>query len=95
MNEYKELIGELRVSGMTKGNCELLLNAADAIEQLSKERDAAIVDIHWLIVSWFTTGRLDVCKICWNYNDGNYNDECKNCHSLCPYGHFGWRGVQE
>ena len=61
---------------------------------ITKERDEAIADIHWLIVSQFTTGRIDVCKICRNYNEGNFNNECKNCHVLCPYGNFSWRGVQ-
>lgn len=42
MNDYKELIDKLRIAGMTEGHCEILLNAADAIEQLVKERDAAV-----------------------------------------------------
>lgn len=33
--DYKELICKLRIAGMTEGNCELLLNTADAIEELT------------------------------------------------------------
>ncbi|MBQ0142847.1 MAG: hypothetical protein KBT06_08635 [Prevotellaceae bacterium] len=81
--------------GEMVGIMQTISCAADAIEQLAKERDAAVAEIHWLIVSWFTTGKINACKICCNYNDGNHNNECKNCHTLCPYSNFSWRGVQE
>ena len=42
MSDYKELIDKLRITGMTEGYCEILLNAADAIEQLVNDRNASV-----------------------------------------------------
>lgn len=83
MKDYKKLIEELRdFSYIT-----ISQKAADAIEQLVKERDTAIADLKIFL-------DCDVCK--------NNNDECLNnglCKE-CSVGkstrkHWEWRGIQE
>lgn len=51
MNDYKELIGELKEECPDRdyGYCELAFRAADIIEQLVKERDAEpVIHGHWI-----------------------------------------------
>lgn len=109
MNDYKELIKELRAhclcitNGDNCDNCEGLISekaychlqiklhkkAADAIEQLIKERDAAISEIP------------RVCSKCEHNQDGHFriladgktDDLCLTCiiNGRC---NFKWRGVQ-
>lgn len=98
MEDYKELIDILRDIDFVdscehcffpcggSGNC-FVLKTADAIEQLVKERDAAIADISWLIINHY------VCGICKHHDDDS--SYCGTCGALTPNGKFEWRGVQE
>ena len=45
MNDYKELIGLLAHPADGRDNADIMISAADAIEQLVKERDAAVADL--------------------------------------------------
>lgn len=83
MSEYKELIDNLR----NNQNNIFQLEAADAIEQLVKERDAAVADIQ------------PVCGCCKWFRD--YGDvagcfcpkPCRNISGVNTM--WEWRGVQE
>lgn len=84
MNDYKELIGELReqCSRMDYDCCELAFRSADAIEQLVKERDAAVADLK-------DHGRN--CKTC--LHGGRGKNDCLDREEVpCKW---EWRGVQE
>lgn len=95
MNDYKELIKKLR-NEWTGSRYE----AAAAIEQLVKERDAAIDD--------FRYHAIEECEIC-KHLKSEYEDHCKEidyccceCEKDCPckacmkreQDYFEWRGVE-
>ena len=66
--------------------CEVHLHnvAADVIEQLVRERDAAVADLENLMHTYSGT----VCFYCKHYNDRHCDD--------CVLGNkWQWRGVQE
>lgn len=89
MNDYKELIEELR-GGAEWAEANIyqvpimlpnyLAQAAGAIEQLAKERDAALADL----------SEFRVCKTCKNLHDGICT---KLSCSMCSK--WEWRGVQK
>lgn len=90
MNDYKELIADLRHYFY---DAEIVLDAADAIEQLVKERDAARL--------LFENSESWKCPACAHnrapnrrpFADCNLAGECKNTDKLPTC--FEWRGVQE
>lgn len=90
MEDYKELIALLDgAMAMTASNgkiekADLFCKAADAIEQLVKERDAAICDIPHICQTCYGNNMEADCvdNPCWNCK-GNNNPE------------WEWRGVQE
>ena len=81
MNDYKELIAELRKCKYCAR--DIAKYAADAIEQLVRERDAAVEDMETI-----ANNMLLGCEFC-----------KKNCaeQANCLTGdtRFEWRGVQE
>lgn len=89
MNDYKELVEQLNgacivkvvMKDMTKA--DLFARAADAIEQLVKERDAAVADLKTVA---HRHNLCDCCKHCTvpNGDDCDYGDDCE----------WEWRGVQ-
>ena len=91
MTDYKELIDELTelLSLNDENLCSLivknndlqngLVQAAEAIEQLVKERNAAVDDLKEAMP----------CRACKYLAVLEY---CKNCYSE---NHWEWRGVQE
>ena len=91
MEEYKELIKI--IDGVLEKDdaptLAMLAAAADAIEQLIKERDAAIADISWLMIHHY-----DACRICKHNTDDEYRLYCPTCDDLILDGNFEWRGVQ-
>lgn len=88
MNDYEELIDKLRVTGMTEGHCEILLNAADAIEQLVKERNVAVDDITNIV---HDMGNTCICDYCVGCEKDGYHDECKTDEGDS----WQWRGLRE
>lgn len=76
MNSYKEVIYDLRHYFY---DTEVVLEAADAIEQLVKERDAAVDDLKSAMP----------CKACKHLTDLGY---CERCYLER---HWEWRGVKE
>lgn len=94
MNDYKELIEWIRIINTTGFEPKIenakaaLTEAADAIEQLVRERDAAVADILRLIVH-----HNGVCENCKN----RFGDDptcCLECDDINPFGNFEWRGVE-
>ena len=95
MNDYKELIKELQAhAGWAEANIygvpimlpDYLKQAADAIEQLVKERDAAIATIPhkcWSCGKGYHTENGFECEETW------YKGNNSNCLS------WEWRGVTE
>lgn len=89
MDEYKELIEQLNgacivkvvMKDMTKA--DLFARAADAIEQLVKERDAAVADI---------SRNCNLCKH-WKNWMCKFDNIC--IHIGHEYTGWEWRGVQE
>lgn len=82
MNDYKELIEHLRNGGGGHFGLKMCYEAADAIEQLVKERDAAVADLQEATLR--DVGECFACKHrnevgCSAYSDG----EC-----------WEWRGVK-
>lgn len=67
---------------------ELFYRAKNAIEQLVRERDAAVTDISLLIV------QKDACEICKN-RFGDDPTYCLECDEQNPNGNFEWRGVED
>lgn len=100
MNDYKELIVHCEewLEITKRLECESLSKhieeCADAIEQLIKERDAAVADLTVFYK----------CKICKHYNEKSanygYTEFCENCGAY-PWADdeepnkWEWRGVQE
>jgi len=110
MNDYKELIEELKANclcliyGDDCNNCEglnsekalcsltmrLLKKATDAIEQLVRERDAAIADLETATLTTYP------CHYCGKVNNCKYNKlgiMCMGTMNLRDR-EFEWRGVQ-
>lgn len=81
MNEYKELISRLRNAGGGCDGIKMCHDAADAIEQLVKERDAAVADLYELF-----TKDESPCSFC-------VAEHCDKC--IIDYPYWEWRGVQE
>lgn len=94
MNDYKELIVALCTASERNSNSlntrDTCRKAADAIEYLVKERDAAIADISYLIIH-----PLEVCKLCAHDFADTAAEKCPNCSDITAYGNFEWRGVSE
>lgn len=105
MNDYKELINKLRnacewCNGSTP-HCKVYKNmqqAADAIEQLVKERDAArkerdvaVADIKkcWLCASCRNHIESKEWCFCYHFDPEMDSDGCTTCEN------YEWRGVQE
>lgn len=99
MNDYKELLSQIAYCTSEEGcdGCplnsdnildlcvdELLEKASDAIEQLVKERDAAIADLRYQSACWNCTK---------NGKDCHANMPMEQPNVMC--GGFEWRGVQE
>lgn len=83
--DYKELIEKLR--NKDGCNCECL-QAADAIETLLAERDAAVEDLR------------GYCRVCTHANIGKDGFPCVKCKHIEFYGTqeidgWGWRGPQK
>lgn len=93
MADYKELIGQLNgacivkvvMKDMTKA--DLFARAADAIEQLIKERDAAVADLK----------EGGFCMTCKHLVSTQEEKLCMHCSILTGGGedNWEWRGVQE
>lgn len=92
MNDYKELIEQLNGACIVKAvmkdmtKADLFARAADAIEQLVKERDAAVADLKESAVE---SAVCDYCKWLVDY-------DCTDLkHETCHGEHWEWRGVQK
>lgn len=83
MNDHKDLIGDIGdclIAQPSEAVCKRVLReAANAIEQLVKERDAAIADLY-AEAEYYG----DSCYFC----SKNNNTPCRKCN-------WEWRGVQE
>lgn len=87
MNDYKELIERLKSIGkylnFDKSSCVYL--AADAIEQLVRERDAAVKD-------------LNIARSCLTCKSSGLDfsglDFCKGCDSWASKSNWEWRGAK-
>lgn len=86
MNNYKELIEILRDETFC-GKLDYIEDASDAIEQLVKERDAAIADLKEYASCDYCKHSNAECEEYWNIG------EC-GLHGLCSGEKFEWRGVQ-
>ena len=90
MTDYKELITALREEAEAVKAVEWeipictenhIREAADAIEQLVKERDAAMEDIP---------------RLCWSCKSNENKLKCYKCNRLLEYRPaWEWRGVKE
>ena len=93
MSEYEELIEILRDAEYC-GKLDFVYDAADAIEQLVKERDAAVADLKQASKIPYggchlcTSIRTEICKEC--YRSDMFAEIAKN-----PTDHWEWRGVKE
>ena len=76
---------------MADGFSVLAGDALDYIQQLERERDAAVEDLKSVVASNYFDG--DYCKLC------KYNEPDGECYHTCiPYSSkwgWEWRGVQE
>lgn len=86
MKDYKDLISELRTK-QSRDNRKLLDDAADAIERLQRERNAAVSDLETALDD-------GICRSCKKFKDDPFQMECIECY---PGGenNFEWRGVDE
>lgn len=87
MEDYKELIERLRTHSEYADlpfswQNEAYAKAADAIEQLVKERDAAIADL----------SKVGECCMCKHYCETG-DEDC--AYVSCCDDNFEWRGVQD
>lgn len=93
MNDYKELIKELRnqnclgcefwddAQGCASiSTCVLFLRAADAIERLVKEGDAAVAELK--------DAAVFPCRFC-------KKEHTENCDCYTAHDKWEWRGVKE
>ena len=95
MNDYKELIADLTAAANRNSNSlntrDTCRKAADAIEQLVKERDAAVEDIKKNLM----------CASCAKRETGSEWGRCeeldyaKNDEGVGICKSYEWRGVQE
>lgn len=95
MNDYKELITDIagamlmaKVMGIDS-MAKVYSRAADAIEQLVKERDSAVKDMNTLCSTF-----ADICSFCKN-DSRNDGDVCVKCKGTDWLEFWEWRGVQE
>ena len=97
MEDYKELVAALREEAEAVQAIEWeipictnnhIAQAADVIEHLTKERDAAVADIRYLFGS--PSFKCDICKfrVC-----PPLEKPCVNCGGRRK--NWEWRGVQE
>lgn len=89
MNDYKELIELLANPTDGRDNADVMIAAADAIEQLVRERDAAVKDMNTLCSTF-----ADICSFCKN-DSRNDGDVCVKCKGTDWLEFWEWRGVQE
>ena len=87
MKDYKELIAELRthILAPPRQTTTIEQQAADAIVQLIKERDAAIADLR----------KTASCLVCKHFGENGITCDALN---QCLYGEhdvWEWRGLQE
>lgn len=86
MNDYKELIAKLTEAANRNSNSlntrDACRKAADTIEQLVKERDAAVDDLR-------ISCDCDFCK--WLIGGDCTDLEHEECHGE----HWEWRGIDE
>lgn len=99
MSDYKELIAKLRfyadtaddpIYGICINSPKVMLHAADVIEQLVKERDAAMADLKGLHDA--LEGRGLCCYACKNDVFDYDKSVCAGC---ALQDNWEWRGVQE
>lgn len=93
MNDYKELILELRSKAENIRECnhdpwtaDDYVKAANAIKQLAKERDAAVADLDMAVNGQETYP----CRYCKNNREG-----CNCWNEDEGYANWEWRGVRE
>lgn len=100
MTDYTALIAALREEGATVAilavewnipalTAKRILEAADAIEQLVKERDAAVRDLKLAMQRDFSE-----CVICKNYGDYPRKGKCRECFQGAE-NNFEWRGIHD
>lgn len=91
MNDYKELVEKLRNAAGGDLGRKMCKDAADAIEQLVKERDVAVADLRAVITS--SDAWLNFCDFCKHQEpDGQCFHDCTPCNDKWGW---QWRGVQE
>lgn len=87
MNDYKELIELLAHPADGRDNADIMISAADAIEQLVKERDAVVADIQ---------PDCGYCKWLRDFGDGAWcfcPSPCRDISGVKTM--WEWRGVRE
>lgn len=101
MTDYKELIEALREEAEAVQAIEWdipictsnhILDAADAIEQLIKERDTAVDDLE-KCMHYAEPKNNNVCNFC-KKDMSEYPDKCDGWSDFCKC-EPEWRGVQE
>lgn len=99
MNDYKELITDLREEAEAVKAVEWdipictenhIREAADAIEQLVRERDCAVADLRNALMNDFTMKQCYYCKH--QEKDGQCHHDC--IHYTAKWG-WEWRGIKE
>lgn len=90
MTDYTSLVTALRTNE-SRDNRTLLDDAADAIDRLQRERDAAVNDFSKVIGDC-------PCNICVHGVANNPTLEevmcnCPTCYELSGYDNFEWRGI--
>ena len=83
--KLNSLVSELREISVEKLNKQLTSIAADVIEQLSEERDAAVKDFKETL----QCGLFSNCYYCKN----RMTQKCKNCGEAVE--NWEWRGAQK
>lgn len=96
MDDYKELIGDIDDCLIAHPNetlCKRILReAADAIERLVKERDAAVDDLEKCI-HYAEPKNNNVCNFC-KKDMSEYPDKCDGWSDFCKC-EPEWRGAKE
>lgn len=82
MNDYKELIEHLRNAGGGDLGIKMCYEAADAIEQLVRERDAAVADLK----------TISSCHSCIHKKE-KY-EMCLECARSSTSKRWQWRGAE-
>lgn len=92
MNDHKELIGDIGdclIAQPSEAVCKRVLReAADAIEQLVKERDAAVADLTNIV---HNMGNTCICDYCIGCVSNGFREGCKTDDG----DRWEWRGVRE